>query len=170
MKYFLVVSFEFISKILFSLPRYMFINRVKAIFLTSVGAKIGKNVVFYPGVWIQPGRNLVIGNNVDLALDVIITTSGGVTIGDRTLVGYRTQIISGNHNIPSGKGRIFGAGHNYQNVHIGNDCWIGANSIIMPGVTIGDGSIIAGGSVVTKNVDAFTIVAGVPAKLIKKRE
>jgi acetyltransferase-like isoleucine patch superfamily enzyme len=54
-------------------------------------------------------------------------------------------------------------------VKIGSDCWVGANCIIMPGVTIGDGAVIAGGSVVTKNVEAFTIVGGVPAKIIKSR-
>ncbi len=59
-----------------------------------MGARIGNGVVFYPGgVWISPGRNLVIDDEVDLAKDVIITTSGGVHIGERTLIGYRTQIF-----------------------------------------------------------------------------
>ena len=62
--------------------------------------KIGKGVVIYPGVWITPGRNLIIKDNVDLAKDVLITTSGGVEIGERTLIGYRTQIISSDHTIP----------------------------------------------------------------------
>ena len=134
-----------------------------------VKAKIGKRVVFYPGVWIAPGRNLVLGDDVDLALGVLITTSGGVEIGERTLIGYRTQIISGNHKIPNNKNTIFGAGHEYSKVIIGSDCWIGANCIIMPGVSIGEGAVVAGGSVVTKDVEPFTIVGGVPAKKIKSR-
>jgi acetyltransferase-like isoleucine patch superfamily enzyme len=170
MKSFVVVTFEFLMKLIFSLPRYKLLGVVKRFFLRCVGAKVGNNVVFYPGVWIAPGRNLVLGDNVDLALDVLITTSGGVEIGERTLIGYRTQIISGNHKVPSQGGRIFGSGHEYAKVKIGSDCWIGANCIIMPGVSVGEGAVVAGGSVVTKDVDAFTIVAGVPAKLIKKRD
>ncbi len=169
MKYFIVVTFEFLMKLIFALPRYKSLGFFKALFLKCVGAKVGSNVIFYPGVWIAPGRNLIIGNNVDLALDVLITTSGGVEIGERTLIGYRTQIISGNHNIPANEGRIFGAGHEYGKVIIGPDCWIGANCIIMPGVSVGEGAVIAGGSVVTKNVEKFTIVGGVPAKKIKSR-
>jgi acetyltransferase-like isoleucine patch superfamily enzyme len=170
MKYCLVVCFELVMKLLFSLPRFKSLNFIKGVFLKLLGAKIGSNVIFYPGVWIAPGRNLVLGDDVDLALDVLITTSGGVEIGNRTLIGYRTQIISGNHRVPENRDRIFGAGHDYGHVVIGADCWVGANCIIMPGVTIGEGSIVAGGSVVTKNVEKFTIVGGVPAKKIKSRD
>ena len=167
---FLVVSFEFLMRLLFSLPRYRLLNSLKAFFLMRMGARIGKRAVFYPGVWIAPGRNLVMGDDVDLALDVLITTSGGVKIGDRTLIGYRAQIISANHIIPDKKGRIFGSGHDKKQVIIGSDVWVGANSMIMPGVVIGDGAIIAAGSVVTKNVPEYTIVGGVPAKVIQQRK
>ena len=57
----------------------------------------------------------------------------------------------------------------YFETHIGNDVWIGANVIILPGVTINDHSVIAAGSIVTKDVEAYSIVGGSPAKLIKKR-
>lgn len=165
----LVVSYEAMQQILFSLPRFRFLGIFKKAFLISNGAKVGKRCSFYPGVWIAPGRKLVLGDDVDLALGVIITTSGGVTIGDRTLVGYRAQIISANHVIPECRGRIFGAGHDKAPVAIGNDVWIGANSIVLPGVTIGDGAVVAGGSIVSKDVEPFTIVAGVPAKKVKDR-
>ncbi len=167
---FLVVSYELIQRLIFSFPRYRAVNNLKSLFLKLVGAKVGKRVVFYPGVWVAPGRNLIIGDDVDLALDVLITTGGGVTIGDRSLIGYRTQILSSNHVIPSGQDNIFSAGHDKKPVFIGKDVWIGGNCLILPGVTVGDGAVVAGGSVVTKDVEAFTIVGGVPAKLIKKRE
>jgi acetyltransferase-like isoleucine patch superfamily enzyme len=121
-------------------------------------------------VWIAPGRNLIIGDDVDLALGVLITTNGGVTIGSRTLIGYRAQIISANHRIPPAHGPIFGSGHDKKPVNIGADAWIGANVIVMPGVTIGEGAVIAGGSVVTKDIPAYTIAAGVPARPIRLRE
>lgn len=169
LKPFLVVTYEFFMGILFSFPRYCFCNLIKKLFLTIMGARIGSGVIFYPGVWIAPGRSLVIENDVDLAKDVIITTSGGVFIGERTLVGYRTQIFSVNHEIPPIGKRIPISGNVLAPVNIGKDVWIGANCIIAPGVTIGEGAIIAAGSVVTKDVVANSVVGGVPAKLIKMR-
>lgn len=169
MKRFLVASYEFVMWVLFNLPRYSFLNALKSWFLRLQGAQVGRRVTYYPGVWIVPGKNLVIGDDVDLALDVLITTGGGVTIGDRTLIGYRTQILSSNHVIPPKPDRIFDAGHVSKPVIIGQDVWIGASCIILPGVTIGEGSVIAAGSVVTKSIPPFTIVAGVPARKIKER-
>jgi acetyltransferase-like isoleucine patch superfamily enzyme len=157
-------------RILFSLPRFKIFNSLKSLFLKLFGAKIGKRVIFYPGVWICPPSNIVIGDDVDLAKDVIITTSGGVFIGDRTLVGYRTQILSANHTIPPIGQNLFMSGHDYREVHIANDVWIGANCIITPGVTIGEGAVIAAGCVVVKDVPPNAIVGGVPGKIIKFRE
>lgn len=170
MKYALVVTYEMFMRAIFFLPRYRWANFFKSLFLRCLGAKIGKRVVFYPGVWVCTGRGLVIGDDVDLALDVLITSDGGVAIGDRTLVGYRTQILSSNHVIPPELGRIFEAGHVRAPVAIGCDVWIGASCLILPGVTIGDGAVVAGGSVVTKDVPSYAVVGGVPAKLIKMRD
>ena len=169
MKYFLVVSYELIMQLIFLLPRYRFLNFIKSNFLKLLGAKVGKRVVFYPGVWITPVKDLVLGDDVDLAKDVLITTGGKVSIGDRTLIGYRTQVLSSNHNIPDDNGKIFGAGHSKKEVRIANDVWIGANCIITAGVTIAEGSVVAAGSVVTKDIPPFCIYGGVPAKLIRKR-
>lgn len=169
-KNFLVVSFETLMGLILSLPRYPFFIFIKKMFLTSVGARVGAGVVIYPGVWICPGRNLVIEDHVDLAKDVLITTSGGVFIGARTLVGYRTQILSANHSIPPIGMPFPISGDVYKPIHISNDVWIGANCIITAGVTIGEGAVVAAGSVVTKDVPANAIVGGVPAKLIRMRE
>ena len=166
----LVVSYEFVQVLLFALPRYPALNWVKARFLGLMGARIGRRPTFYPGVWIAPGRGLVVGDDVDFALGTLIVSNGGVTIGSRVLIGYRTQILSGNHVVPQRPGRIFGAGHERKPVTIGDDVWIGGNCMIMPGVTIGEGAIVAGGSVVTKDVEPFAIVGGVPARLIRYRD
>lgn len=168
-KYFIVVSYEMIMQILFVLPRYRFFIFFKKALLSLLGAKIGKRVIIYPGVWIAPGKNLVIKDDVDLAKDVLITTGGGVYIGARTLIGYRTQILSTNHVIPPKGEMIFTSGHTYGKITIDDDVWIGANCIITAGVTIGKGAVVAAGSVVTKDVLPNSIVAGVPAKLIKMR-
>lgn len=167
---FFVCSYEDLSSLIFALPRHKFFNLIKSNYLRIQGAKIGKNITFYPGIKINPARNISLGNNVDLAWGVIITTGGSVEIGERCLIGYRSQILSANHVIPPNKERIFSAGHSLAKIIIENDVWIGANCIITAGVCIGEGAVVAAGSVVTKNVPPFTIVGGVPAKIIKERE
>ena len=169
-KSFFVISYEMVMNIVFALPRYRMFIFFKKLLLLVMGAKIGKRVVIYPGVWVAAGRNLIIEDDVDLAKDVLITTSGGVEIGARTLIGYRTQIISSDHTIPS-IGEAFPiSGDKHAKITIGKDVWIGANCIITSGVKIGDGAVVAGGSVVTKDIPKNAIYGGIPAKLIRMRE
>ncbi|MGR0306248.1 acyltransferase [Acinetobacter beijerinckii] len=170
MRYDLVVLIETISCLIFKLPRFRLFNYFKSLYLrVFFKAKIGRRVIFYPDIWIFTGRKLILGDDVDLATGVLITTDGGVSIGDRTLVGYGTKILSSNHNVPKLPDRIFDSGHTKAPVMIGNDAWLGANCIILPGVTIGDGAVVAAGSVVTKDVPANVFVGGIPAKIIKER-
>lgn len=152
-----------------ALPRTRAFNAVKASALRTAGASIGKRVTIYPGVFISPGRGLELGNDVDLARNVLITTSGGVSIGDRTLIGYNCHILSGNHRIPPNAGRIFGSGHDLAPVRIGSDCWIGSGVTVLPGVEIGEGAVVAAGAVVTRDLPAYSISTGVPAKVIRSR-
>ncbi|NVK00691.1 MAG: acyltransferase [Oceanospirillaceae bacterium] len=169
MKSYLVALYEFLVEVVFMLPRFPIINSLKSVLLRALGAQIGKHCVFYPGVWIMTGRGLVVGDRVDFARGVLITTDGGVVIGDRTLIGYGAKILSRNHVIPSVGRSFIDSGHVAKKVVIGKDCWIGANSIILPGVRLGDGVVVAAGSVVTKSQASNSIVGGVPAKLIRKR-
>lgn len=171
MRYAIVVAIETFSWLLFLLPRFRSLNAIKSIYLRFFfRAKIGRRVVYYPGIWIFTGRNFSVGDDVDFAKGVLVTTDGGVTIGNRVLIGYATQILSSNHRVPPLPEKIFGAGHAKNPVTIADDVWIGANCIILPGVTIGEGSIVAAGSVVTRDVPAFTYVGGIPAKVIKERD
>lgn len=166
---FLVITYETLMGITFKLPRYRLFNFFKIILLKIMGAKLGKGIVFYPGIWINTGKNLTVGNKVVFAKDVLITTMGGVEIGDRVLIGYRTSILSANHKIPVIGEPFPISGNDYRKVTIEKDVWIGANCVILPGVTIMEGAVVAAGSVVTKDVPNNAIVAGVPAKIIKYR-
>lgn len=96
--------------------------------------------------------------------------SSGVTIGNHVMMGPECMIFTTNHgmdrlDIPMDQQ----PSSNIRPVMIGNDVWIGARVTILPGVQIGDGSVIGAGSVVTKNVEPCSVVAGNPAKLIRKR-
>jgi acetyltransferase-like isoleucine patch superfamily enzyme len=168
-KSFAVPIYEVIGAIIFALPRNKMFNFFKVTFLVVQGATIGKRITFYPGIKINPAKNITIGDDVDLAWGIIITTKGSVFIGDRTFVGYNTMIFSANHTVPPAPEKIFLAGHQLSPVKIMNDVWIGAGCTILPGITVSEGAVVAAGSVVTKDVPEFTIVGGIPAKFIKKR-
>ena len=93
-----------------------------------------------------------------------------VRIGDYTLIASDVKIIGGDHkySIPS-LPIVFSGREDLKETIIGKDVWLGTRSIVMTGNTIGDGAIIAAGSVITKDVEPYTIVGGVPAKFIKNR-
>lgn len=112
------------------------------------------------------GRNIKIGREVFINTDVLFTDLGGIIIEDKVLIGPRANIITVNHpsDIEKRRGLIL------KSVRIKKNSWIGAGASIMPGVTVGENSIVAAGSVVTKDVPDNVVVAGVPAKIIKKIE
>ena len=87
---------------------------------------------------------------------------GNLTIGDRASIAPRVTFITASD--PNNSRIISYVSCKYGRINIGNDAWIGTGSIIMPDVIIGEGAVVGAGSVVTKNVDPYTIVVGVPAK------
>jgi len=161
---------DFVEGIVAFLPRHSgFYAVIKRFLLNIAGAKIGKCVHIYPGVRIYVPKGLIIGNNVSISSYVVITTAGKVTIGDNVLIGYGAKILSANHRIPGGLGTIYGAGHVCKPVVIEDDVWIGANVIVLPGVTLGKGCVVAAGSVVSRNIAPYSIVGGIPAVYIRRR-
>lgn len=128
----------------------------------------GENFLAAPHVHISWTQNLTCGSRVSLNRYTIINAYGGVSIGDDTLIGPFVVIHSANHRFLPNK-TIRQSGYDVKPVSIGADVWIGASAIILPGVTIGDGAIVAAGAVVTKNVEPYTVVVGVPAQKLKDR-
>lgn len=96
------------------------------------------------------------------------TIIGPVTIGHHVNLAQGITVTALNHNFMDSNKRIDEQGVSTKPVTIGNDIWIGANAVILAGVTIGNHSVIAAGAVVTKDVPPHSLVAGVPAKVIKK--
>jgi acetyltransferase-like isoleucine patch superfamily enzyme len=96
------------------------------------------------------------------------TIIGPVTIGNHVNLAQGITVTALNHNFENSDSRIDEQGVSTKPVTIGNDIWIGANAVILPGVTIGDHSVVAAGAVVTKDVPPHSLVAGVPAKIIKQ--
>lgn len=122
------------------------------------------------GVELNPfGGSIRIARRVWLGPYVVIYGHGGVEIGEQTLVSMHCAILSSNHAIPAMGTLVRDMADELLPTRIGRDVWIGANAVILGGVTVGDGAVVAAGTVVTKNVEAGVIVAGVPAREIRRR-
>lgn len=112
---------------------------------------------------------LSVGKNVSLNERVIVDAFGYVEIGDNTRIAPGVIINSCNHVFVCRDTPIRLQGYDVGKITIGQDIWIGANAVINAGITIGDGAIIGAGAVVTRDVEPFTIVGGIPAKSIGMR-
>jgi maltose O-acetyltransferase len=99
-----------------------------------------------------------------------INGAADLRIGKGTIIGPYTMIHIANHKIPDKFGHIVDSGFEYAPVNIGKDCWIGGHYCILPGVTIGDHSVIGAGAVVTRDIPEGVIAVGVPARPIKERK
>ena len=135
----------------------------------------GTNVII-PHDLVLYGRNITIGNNVIIGKQSLFMCTGApIKIGDNVMTGPRVTMITGDHRIDYvGEYMVNVKGsmklpENDMPIILEGDNWIGANSTILKGVTIGEGAVVAAGSVVTKDVPPYSVVGGVPAKVIKYR-
>lgn len=139
-------------------------EEIREIFSRLIGQELDEGFMLFPPFYTECGKNIHIGKNVFINFGCHFQDQGGIYIGDGALIGSNVVLATINHgqnpqqrsdNIPAP-------------IHIGNKVWLGSQSVVLPGVTIGDGAIIAAGATVTKDVPANTIVGGVPARVIKK--
>ena len=118
----------------------------------------------------EPGVGLRIGNNSNIGPYSYIGCSGYIDIGDNVMISPRVSIYSENHNFDDADVPMIDQGVTRSFVKIEDDCWIAANALILAGVTVGRGAVVAAGSVVTKDVPPNCVVAGNPAKIVKVRK
>lgn len=132
---------------------------------------IGKYAIIRPGNLYggEPGEGLRVGDHSNIGPYCYIGCSGFISIGNNVMISPRVSIYAENHVFDSLDATIKSQGVKRESVVIEDDCWIAANSILLAGVTIGKGSVVAAGSVVTQDVPPFSVVAGVPARIIKNR-
>lgn len=128
-----------------------------------VGYEVDETFRLFPPIYSDYGKNLHIGKNVFINSGCCFQDQGGIFIGDGCLIGHQVVIATLNHDLnPDTR-----ASMTPKKVTIGKSVWVGSHATILPGVNIGDGSIVAAGAVVSKDVPERCIVAGVPAKIIK---
>lgn len=133
--------------------------------LRKMGAKMTKNVKFYEGISVRNPKGLVIEDGVSIGPKVLLDARCGLTIHKSAVIAYEVIIWTLNHDYNDenfcGKGAP---------VEIGAYAWICSRSIILPGIKIGEGAVVASGAIVTKDVEPYTVVGGVPARVIGQRE
>jgi acetyltransferase-like isoleucine patch superfamily enzyme len=141
--------------------------KFKVFILKLAGADLGQNVKICSSAKILGNGKLAIGNNTWIGHECLIICSSNITIGSDVDIAPRVYIGTGTHIVDVNSNNVAGKGIS-KDVVIGDGCWIGVNSTILPGVSIEEKVIVAAGSVVTKDILTLNLVGGVPAKLIKK--
>lgn len=138
-------------------------EELRALFSQLIGQPVDESFALFPPFHTDCGKNIHIGKNVFLNMGCKFQDQGGIYIGDGALIGHNVVLATLNHAMsPSRRGTMVPAP-----IRIGKNVWIGSNAAILPGVTIGDGAIVAAGAVVTRDVPENAIVGGVPAKVIR---
>lgn len=138
-------------------------EELRALFSQLIGAPVDESFGLFPPFYADCGKNIHIGKQVFINMGCKFQDQGGIYIGDGALIGHNVVLATLNHaRSPKDRGTMIPAP-----IHIGKYVWIGSNSTILPGVTIGDGAIVAAGAVVSKNVPENAIVGGVPATILR---
>lgn len=140
--------------------------RLKAKLFRWAGAKLGKNVRIVSSVKIIGNGELIIGDNTWIGHETLILSSSKIEIGANCDIAPRVYIGTGTHLITPQKERIADITMS-KDISIGNGCWLCVNSIILPGVSIGNKCVVAAGAVVKNSSDDYKMLAGVPAKEYK---
>ena len=137
-------------------------EELRGLFSRLTGRPVDESFGLFPPFYTDCGKNIHIGRHVFINMGCKFQDQGGIFIGDGALIGHNVVLATLNHAMePERRGDMLPAP-----IHIGKRVWIGANAAVLPGVTIGDGAVVAAGAVVTKDVPANAVVGGVPAKVI----
>lgn len=145
-----------------SLPGYRF----KIFFCNYILAhKVSITASLHLGIYLTSVSGLKIGDNSTINRNCLLDSRGGITIGSNVSISPDVHIVTATHDLNCKDFSLIKG-----SVTIEDYVWIGSRATILPGVKIGYGAVVAAGSVVTKDVEAYGVVAGVPARLIKKRD
>ena len=154
-----IQSAQFIHKFNHALP---YTEEYDSLMHKVFGNHIGENSMVMTPVSGSDLNQVTIGNNVFINSGTLFMATGGITIEDDAILAANVQLITNNHDLRQ---------HNFikcKPVHLKKNCWIGAGVTILPGVTIGENSVVGAGSIVTKDVEDNALAVGSPAKVIKK--
>lgn len=161
------------------IPPHDMFNRKRAALYRAAGIRVGRDVEILGPLtllWTWPmvadgvdvARFLEIGDNTAVETPCTISLCAPVRIGCRVSIGPEAMILTGTHRI--GGSALRCGPYEYKPVEIGNGCWLGARVILLPGVRIGEGCVVAAGSVVSRSMPANSLISGNPARVIGRLE
>ena len=134
-----------------------------------LGAR-GRNLRIMDGATLKYPGTIRLGDGVTIGNGCFLAGGGGIDIGHHAMIGAGSKIASTEHRHDDLDRPMAEQGLRMAPVVIGEDVWLGFNVVVLSGVTIGQGSIIAAGAVVTKDIPAWSVAGGVPAKVLKSRK
>ena len=142
---------------------------IRGLLCQQIFRKCGRRINVEKGAYFGYGYNVQIGDNSGIGVNACIMGGADVVIGNNVMMAPEVVILTLNHEFESNTESMMAQGYRWAPVIIEDDVWIGMRALIVPGVKIGKGSIVAAGSVVTKDVPPYTVVGGNPARVIKSR-
>lgn len=128
------------------------------------GKEVDQSFRLFPPFYTDFGKNITLGKDVFINSGCHFQDQGGIEIGDGSLIGHNVVLATINHDLRP----AFGRKNHYKPIKIKDHVWIGSNSTILQGITIGEWAVVGAGSVVTRDVESYTIVAGNPARVIRR--
>lgn len=138
-------------------------EEIREIMGRLTGKKIDETFRLFPPFYTDFGKNITIGKDVFINSGCHFQDQGGITVGDGSLIGHNVVLATINHDLNPSMNRK----NHYAPIHIGAHVWIGSNATVLSGVTVGDWAVVAAGAVVAKDVPPYTVVGGVPARILK---
>lgn len=143
--------------------RYHTPEEILTIMEQLTGRPVDPSFRVFPPFYTDCGKNIRIGKNVFVNACCCFQDQGGITLGDGALIGHRVTLATLNHGeTAANRGDLTPAP-----IAVGRNAWLGANVTVVPGVSIGEGAIVAAGAVVTRDVPPMTVVGGVPARKLR---
>lgn len=145
-------------------------NRLRATLLRAAGFRIGHGTLIFGPIRFSgtpdPAAHVTIGALAIINIGCLLDAAADIRIGDRVGIGQEVMILTNRHRIGP-HGQRLGPLEALP-VHIGDGAWLSTRAVVLPGVTVGDGAVVGAGAVVTRSVAPDTLVAGVPARVIRK--
>ena len=151
------------------MPAGLLGGRLKLLALKLAGAEVHWPVWIDPDVWIRQPHNFTAGPDLVISRGAVLNCSTSLKLGQGCLIGYNAFLGTASHRVPGEAETIVSSGHAHAPITLDDDCWVGANACILPGVHLEKGAVVGSGSVVTKDVGAGQIVVGPSAQVLRSR-
>jgi acetyltransferase-like isoleucine patch superfamily enzyme len=158
------------------LGRSVYVDRLSRLHASVARIELGTGTRVMRGAYVssyvsnaRAGEGIVTGMNCWIGVDAVLSSGqGGIFLGDNVLIAAQTVVVCGNHDFAKIDLATLDQPYYGRPIRIGNNVWIGTHAVILGGVTIGDHAVIAAGAIVNADVEPYTIVGGVPARVLKR--